>query len=96
MVKRRGGEPRTEGLLRRRVTGGLIAAVLLTAVLGVLSWRAAQWAEQDAYWVSHTSEVMATIERASRDVIEAETSVSAFGLSQQVVNRSPIASKVER
>jgi PAS domain S-box-containing protein len=69
--------------LRRRVTVGFIVAVLLTVFIGVSSWRGARRAEQDAYWVSHTHEVMETIQRTSRHVIEAGTSARAFALSGQ-------------
>ena len=72
-----------EGPMRRRVTGGFIVAVLLTLFLGYSSWRGAQHAQQDAYWVSHTHEVMEAIQRTSRHVIEAETSARAFALSGQ-------------
>jgi PAS domain S-box-containing protein len=72
-----------EVLLRRRVTGGLIVAVLLTVLLDFSSWRSARRAEQDANWLSHTYEVMATIQRTSKHVIEAETSARAFALSGQ-------------
>jgi PAS domain S-box-containing protein len=67
--------------LRRRVTVGFIVAVLLTIFLGFASWRGAQRAEQDAYWASHTHEVMETVQRTTRHVIEAETSARAFALS---------------
>jgi CHASE3 domain sensor protein len=40
-------------------------------------------AEQYAYWVSHTYEVMATVQGTSRDVLETETSARAFALSGQ-------------
>jgi CHASE3 domain sensor protein len=69
--------------LRRRVTGGLIVAVLLTVFLGFWSWRSARREEQDAYWLSHTYEVMATIQGTSGDVLELETSARAFALSGQ-------------
>jgi len=59
-----------EALLRRRVTGGLIVAVLLTVFLSFSSWRSVRRAEQDAYWVSHTHEVMTMIQGTSRDVLE--------------------------
>ena len=72
-----------EAPLRRRVTAGFIVAVLLTLVMGFSSWRFARRAEQDAYWVSHTHEVMETIQRDTRHVIEAETSARAFALSGQ-------------
>src|ERR1700690_3687774 len=72
-----------EATLRRRVTGGLVVAVLLTVFVSFRSWHSARQAEQDAYWVSHTYEVIGTIQRASRDVLEAETSALAFALSGQ-------------
>jgi CHASE3 domain sensor protein len=72
-----------EAPLRRRVTGGLIIAVLLTGFLGFSYWHSARRAEQDAYWVSHTYEVIGTIQRTSRHVLEAETSARAFALSGQ-------------
>jgi PAS domain S-box-containing protein len=72
-----------DALLRRRVTGGFIGAVLLTLFLSFVSWRSARRADQDAYWVSHTHEVMATIQGTSRDVLETETSARAFALSGQ-------------
>ena len=61
MAERKRFDVPIEALLRRRVTGGFIVAVLLTGFLGFSSWRSARRAEQDAYWVSHTHEVMATI-----------------------------------
>jgi PAS domain S-box-containing protein len=73
----------TDAPLRRRVTVGFIVAVLLTVFLGLAAWRGARRAEQDAYWVSHTHEVMETIQRTSRHVIEAETSARAFALTGQ-------------
>jgi PAS domain S-box-containing protein len=69
--------------LRRKVTVGFIVAVLLTLFIGFSSWRGARRAEQDAYWVSHTHEVMETIQRTTRHMIEAETSARAFALSGQ-------------
>jgi len=69
--------------LRRRVTAGFIVAVVLTLFIGFSAWRSSQRAEQDAYWISHTHEVMETIQRTTRHVIEAETSARAFALSGQ-------------
>jgi PAS domain S-box-containing protein len=83
MSERKRFDVATEARLRRRVTGGVIGAVLLTVFLSFSSWRSAQRADQDAYWVSHTHEVMATIEGTSRDVLETETSARAFALSGQ-------------
>ena len=72
-----------EASLRRRITAGFAAAVLLTFFVGLSSWRGAQRAEQDAYWVSHTHEVMETVQRTTRHVIETETSARAFALTGQ-------------
>ena len=69
--------------LRHKVAVGFIVAVLMTVFIGVSSWRGARRAEQDAYWVSHTHEVMETIQRMTRHVIEAETSARAFALTGQ-------------
>jgi hypothetical protein len=72
-----------EARIRRGVTGGLIIAVLLTGFLGYSYWHSARRAEQDAYWVAHTYEVIGTIQRTARQVLEAETSARAFALSGQ-------------
>jgi PAS domain S-box-containing protein len=72
-----------DAALRRRVTGGLIVAVLFTIFLGFATWSGARRGEQDGYWVTHTHEVREAIQRTSREVIEAETSARAFALSGQ-------------
>ena len=83
IAERRQFDAPIEAPLRRRVTIGFGVAVLLTISVGVSSWRGARRAEQDEYWVSHTHEVMETIQRTSRHVIEAETSARAFALTGQ-------------
>src|ERR1700733_2551764 len=83
MAQRKGFDVPIEAVLRRKVTGGGIVAVFLTVFLSFVSWHSAQRADQDAYWVSHTYEVMATIQGTSRDVLETETSARAFALSGQ-------------
>jgi signal transduction histidine kinase len=83
MAERKRFDGPIEATLRRRVTGGLVVAVLLTVFLSFWSWHGARRAEQDAYWVSHTYEVMATIQATARDVLEAETSARAFALIGQ-------------
>jgi PAS domain S-box-containing protein len=72
-----------EALLHRKVTLGFIVAVLLTIFIGVSSWHGTRRAEQDAYWISHTHEVMEAIQRTSRHVLELETSARAFALTGQ-------------
>ncbi|HLB93368.1 MAG TPA: PAS domain S-box protein [Terriglobales bacterium] len=85
--------------LRRKVTGGFVAAVLLTVFLGYSGWRSAQRAAQDDYWVSHTHEVRETIQRTTRHVIVAETSARAFALSGQeplLVNFQSVREKISQ
>ena len=69
--------------LRRRVAAGFVVAVLLTIFMGFSSWRGDRRAEENAFWVSHTHEVMEAIQRTTRHVIEADTSARAFALSGQ-------------
>jgi PAS domain S-box-containing protein len=83
MAERKRFDELIEAPIRRRVTGGLIIAVLLTGLLGFSYWDSARRAEQDAYWVSHTYEVIGTIQRTFRHVLEAEASARAFALSGQ-------------
>src|ERR1700690_2943898 len=83
MAERKWFNATIEAVLRRRVTGGLIVVVLLTVLLNFSSWHSARRAEQDADWLSHTHEVMATIQRTSKHVIETESRARAFALSGQ-------------
>ncbi len=69
--------------MRRRVAAGFVTAMLLTVFLGVSSLRGTWRTEKDVYWISHTHEVMETIQRTSRHAIEAETSARAFALTGQ-------------
>src|ERR1051325_2510524 len=70
-----------EDSLRRRVTTGVVVAVLLTIVLGVLSWRNAEQAARDADWVAHTQEVLTTLEVTVKHMDNVETSGRGFALS---------------
>ena len=70
MTERKPFDVSIKARVRRRVSRGLIAAVLLTVFLSFSSWRSARRAEPYAYWVSHTHEVMAMIRGTSRDVLE--------------------------
>jgi PAS domain S-box-containing protein len=81
IAERRQFDAPIEGPMRRRLTVGFIVALSLTLFISVSSWRGTLRAEQDAYWVSHTHEVMEAIQRTSRHVVEAETSARAFALS---------------
>jgi PAS domain S-box-containing protein len=81
-ARRRFDEP-IDGPLRRRVGVGFIVAVLLTFFVGLSAWLGTKRAEQDAYWISHTHEVMEAIQRTTRHTVEAGTSGRAFALSGQ-------------
>src|SRR5271170_7544979 len=72
-----------EAKFRRRVTGGFIVATLLTVFISFSSWRGAQRATADAYWVAHTNEVLETIGRTAKRGIAAETTARSFALSGQ-------------
>jgi PAS domain S-box-containing protein len=72
-----------EDLLRRRVAGSFIVAVVLTTFLGFSSWRSTQVAANDAGWVVHTYGVMGTLKVTLQNVTEVETSARTFALIGQ-------------
>ena len=72
-----------EALLRRRVIIGFILAVLLTGLIGFLSWRSARLAAQEADLVAHTHAVMGTLDVTVEHAIELETSARGFALTGQ-------------
>jgi PAS domain S-box-containing protein len=74
-------EPETEARLRRLVKGGVAGAVLLTGLLGLLSWRMAVQAAEDADWVAHAHDVSATLELALRHLVDVETGARGFALT---------------
>ncbi len=67
--------------LRRKVTLAFAFAVLLTSLLGFLSWRVAQQAAADANWVSHTHEVMTMLEATVQQLVDVETAGRGFALT---------------
>jgi PAS domain S-box-containing protein len=71
-------EPETEARLRWWARAAVAVAVLLTVLLSLLSWRAAQQAERTAYWVGHTHEVMTELESALRHSLDVETGGRGF------------------
>src|SRR5271156_6510484 len=74
-------EPKTEARLRMLVKAGVAGAVLLTGLLGALSWRMALRAAQDADWVAHAHEVSAALELTLRHLIDVETGARGFALT---------------
>ncbi len=70
-----------ERRLLRRVNWAFAASLLVTCVLGVLSWRNAQRAAEDAEWVAHTHKVSATLELTLRHLLDVETGGRGFAFS---------------
>jgi PAS domain S-box-containing protein len=76
-------ETDSEAALRRRVRVGVAVAVLMTAVMGLLSWRIARQATEDADWVAHTYDVTGTLELTFRHFDDVETGARGFALTGQ-------------
>jgi PAS domain S-box-containing protein len=74
-------EPETEARLRRLVKAGVAGAILLTGLLGALSWRIALQAAEDVDWVAQAHEVSATLELTLRHVVDVETGARGFALT---------------
>jgi PAS domain S-box-containing protein len=71
-------EPETEARLRWWAKAAVTVAVLLTVLLSLLSWRAAQQATETADWVAHSHEVMTVLESALRHSLDVETGGRGF------------------
>jgi methyl-accepting chemotaxis protein len=71
-------EPQSEVQLRRKARWAFTAAVLLTGILGLLSWHTAEQAAGDADWVAHTHEVSTTLEATLRHSVDVETGGRGF------------------
>src|SRR5438552_15774378 len=76
-------ETPVERILRRRIIIGFILALLLTSLMGFLSWRSTRLAAQEADLVAHTHAVMGTLEVTVEHAIELETSARGFALTGQ-------------
>jgi CHASE3 domain sensor protein len=75
--------------LRLRVNAGYAVAVLLTALLGLLSWRLEREAAQSAGWVAHTHEVSAALETTLRHLLDMETGMRGFGVTGNPTSLEP-------
>jgi signal transduction histidine kinase len=67
-----------ETSLRRWVTAGIAVALLATVLMGVLSWRSAGKAADDADLLTHTQVVKTALQTALLRVIDLETGARAF------------------
>jgi PAS domain S-box-containing protein len=76
-------EPKTEARLLHRARASVAIAVLMMGAMGILSWRIAHQAAQDAGWVAHTYEVTGTMELTLRHLDDVETGTRGFALTGQ-------------
>jgi PAS domain S-box-containing protein len=85
--RRNGGEelldqgPANEFRLKRRVTIAVTVAVLLLALLGLLSWQMSRLAAQDSDRIVHTYQASRLLQLALRHTDDVETSVRGFALT---------------
>jgi PAS domain S-box-containing protein len=84
--------PQAEGRLRRKVNVGFASAVLLTGFLGVLSWRVARQAADDAQWVDHTHQVLITLKATVAHLVDVETGGRGFAMTGQKPFLEPFTS----
>jgi hypothetical protein len=67
-----------ETTLLRWVTVGVCSAVLVTGLMGYLSWRTANKAAEEADWIAHTYSVKAVLEDTLRQVVDVQTGGRTF------------------
>jgi PAS domain S-box-containing protein len=67
--------------LQRRVLAGFAVGVGLAGMLGLVSWRNAQKAAEDAIWVEHTHEVITALEATTRHLIDMGSGARGFALT---------------
>ncbi|MGA9528638.1 MAG: PAS domain S-box protein [Terriglobales bacterium] len=77
-------EPPAEKKLRAKVRAGFAFAIVLTSLLGLLSWRMARQSAADAAWVAHTHEVSTAIEATLRHLVDIETGARGFALTGNI------------
>jgi hypothetical protein len=84
-------EPETDQL-RWWAKSAVAAAVLVTVLLSLLSWRTAQQAKETADWVIHTNEVMTVLESTLRHSVDVETGGRGFAETGSVPFLEPFQS----
>ena len=76
--------------LQRRIRMGVAMAVLMTAVMGILSWRIARSGDEDADWVAHTYDVTGNLpEFTSAYFDDVETGARGFALTDKTNSLAP-------
>jgi len=70
-----------ETALRRWVTSGIVAAVLMTAFMGFLSWQSARRAAKDTDWVAHTHAVITTLTSTVGHAVDTESGERGFAVT---------------
>jgi PAS domain S-box-containing protein len=81
----------TEARLRWWAKAAVAVAVLLTVLMSLLAWRAAQQATETADWVAHTHEVMTELESTLRHSLDVETGGRGFAETGSVPFLEPYA-----
>jgi CHASE3 domain sensor protein len=77
------GKPESNARFRRLAHACVVVAIVLTGMVGILSWRISQRAAEDAAWVAHTYNVTATLELTLRNLDDVETGARGFALTGQ-------------
>jgi PAS domain S-box-containing protein len=77
------GKPESNARFRRLAHACVVVAILLTGMVGILSWRISQRAAEDAARVAHTYNVTATLELTLRNLDDVETGARGFALTGQ-------------
>lgn len=76
-------EPKTEARLLRQIRASVALAIFVTSAMGIISWRTAHQAAEDADWVAHTYEVTGMLELTLRNLDDVETGALGFALTGQ-------------
>ena len=74
------------GRLRRRVTGGIIAFLILNGLAGAIAWRATLVSRQQSEWIRHSQSVMVRIGSALGRFVDAHVGARGFaGTGEQTL-----------
>jgi len=85
----RSDDSRVERGLWYWVVSGIAFAVLLTGLMGFLSWRSAEKAAEDADWVAHTHAVQTALAVTARHAVDVETGARGFAATGDEIFLEP-------